>query len=381
MNGNTSLKMNLSLIALLAVNFLFLVKYSARVTDYSVIVSLILSILYFGLYRFKVLYDINGKILQKMLIAGMVVFVAFSAIIFRMIPQDSVNVDRWSVITSFWDTCFAGRYAYSAESHHGNLPGPMPFYFILALPFYFTGELGYFSLTGFFVFYLTAHYSGMRFHTRLTGVLLVLFSGFYLWEIITRSNILINSSLILLSMIFYLKTTDFSKMRDVVITGVITGLLLSTRNVLVIPYIILFMYLLQMKLITFRQLLATGVVVALTFMATFIPFVTGHFQEFLNMNPFLIQSSFLMPSAYSVACIGLAFLVFFLKMEKSDVFFFSGVVLFFTISVYFLYRWHLHGFDNAFYGSKVDISYFILCIPFFLYYVLIRLEEQKKVMK
>jgi len=43
-----------------------------------------------------------------------------SGFIFYKIPVESLNVDRWSVITSFWDNFFKGEYVYFAKSNMGG---------------------------------------------------------------------------------------------------------------------------------------------------------------------------------------------------------------------------------------------------------------------
>jgi hypothetical protein len=58
-----------------------------------------------------------------------------------------------------WDNYFSGEYVYFAKSNFGNPPGPMPFYYVLALPFYAVGELGYFSLLGIVVFVLLLRFA------------------------------------------------------------------------------------------------------------------------------------------------------------------------------------------------------------------------------
>ncbi len=250
------------------------------------------------------------------------------------------------------------------------MPGPMPFYFLLALPFYFTGELGFFSLLGLIVFVVILKYSKINLNNQIAGVLLITCSAFYLWETISRSNIFTNSSLILLSILFFIHSLNIEKSRHILINGIIIGLLISTRNVLIIPYIILSIYLLKNKIYRLSDSLKIIAIIITTFVATFLPFVVNHFQAFLEMNPFIIQSSFLMPSWLSIFCILISFLSFYFIKEKDDIFFFSGFFLFTTIMIYFIYHIITDGLNATFFGSRADISYFILCTPFFLYYIL-----------
>jgi hypothetical protein len=303
-------------------------------------------------------------------------FIGFSVLVFHFLPQEQLNVDRWSVISSFWDNFFEGKYVYFAKSHMGNHPGPMPFYFILALPFYFVGDLGYFSLIGLLVFYFILYYSKEFVRTRTLMLFLLLISAFYLWEVVTRSNIFTNSSLVLFSIFYFLKSNTDNNFKHLFINGLIIGLLLSTRNVFVIPYSILMLYLIKNKKIKFHKILTLALIVITTFALTFLPFIVNHFSDFLLLNPFVIQSSYLMPAWLSVFCIFASLGLYFFIRNTQDVYFYSGISLFFTISVYFIWEIYFYGFQSAYFGNKADISYFILCIPFFLYFLLQNPEQK-----
>ena len=120
----------------LIVNFIFSIKYFARYTSYYL--PIVLALMCFHIFLFS---RRGGRITQdRYILIVNVLLLSFFCIacvfLWSRISVESLNVDRWSVITSFWDYFFSGQYVYYALSHLGNYPGPMPFYFILALPFY-----------------------------------------------------------------------------------------------------------------------------------------------------------------------------------------------------------------------------------------------------
>ncbi len=249
----------------------------------------------------------------------------------------------------------------------GNYPGPMPFYYILALPFYLTGELGYFSLLGIFPFLLLLRSTKTPVVLQTVYIVWLLSSFFFLWEVLCRSNVFLNGSLVLISIVYLFYSIENKK--AILWNGVFIGLMLSTRNVFVIAYAIAFLYILRHTLLSLVQLFYIGIVTVLVFALTYVPFVYGHWEEFLQMNPFIIQSDYLMPAWLSVSCVTLSLFSFFLLKRKSDVYFYSGVSLFLTISVYFVYHVLTPGFVEAYFNSSVDVSYFIMSIPFCMYYL------------
>lgn len=362
-------KKNVSIFIFLFVNSIFSLKYISRETNYYLIISFLISLVYFFIWRYKNLLERFPISLSKLNLILLSAFILGCFFIFKKVDVETLNVDRWSVITSFWDSYFNNQYVYFAKSNVGNPPGPMPFYFMLALPFYFFGELGWFSVMGIILFFVFLRYSKISKLNCTTGLLLTLSSIFYLWEVVGRSNMFLNSSLILFVLYYYLKVEKIN-IKNTIVAGLLIGLSISTRNVLVIPFVIAFIYQLKNNLIKPKQFLLLGLISILTFVITFLPFVYNHFEGFKIMNPFLIQSSALVPFEYTLLFILMAFITGLYCKSIKDIYFFSGLILFISIIIYFLYHINLVGFQNTFFGSAADISYFILCTPFCLYHVL-----------
>ena len=362
-------KKKLSLFIFFFINFIFSVKYLSRATNYYLIASLLITLFYFIIWKYKNRLEKTPFTLSKLNLILLSAFVLGCFFVFKKVAVETLNVDRWSVITSFWDNYFDNQYVYFAKSNVGNPPGPMPFYFLMALPFYFIGELGWFSVMGIILFFVFLRYSKTSKLNSTTGLLLSISSVFYLWEVVSRSNIFLNSSLVLFVLYYYLKIEKLNN-KNTLIAGLLIGLSISTRNVLVIPFVIAFMYQLKNNLIKPKQFLLLGLISILTFVITFLPFVYNHFENFKIMNPFLIQSSVLVPFEYTLFFIIMAFTAGFFCKSIKDIYFFSGLILFTSIIIYFLYHINLVGFQNTFFCSDADISYFILCIPFSLYDIL-----------
>lgn len=357
---NLLTKKSISFTLFLFVSFLFTYKYLERFTQWAILLSVIVSLLYIVLYRTQHLLKFINK---KLEISFIIVFIVACFFIWKKVPIETLNVDRWSVISSFWDSYFANEYAYFAKSFAGNPPGPMPFYFILALPFYWVGELGFLSIIGVLFFYWLMWYKKVNTINRILILLLILSAFFNLWEVISRSNIFLNASLVLGSLIYILNQKVFT-LKILIISGIFIGLLISTRNVFVISYIICFLYLWRVKAIQFKQLFVLGIISLLIFALTFIPVVYGHLEDFKQMNPFIVQSTFLIPFEYTVLFVLIAIGSSFLCKNKNDVYFYNALVLFVSILIYLIYYICLQGFTQAFTNSTVDISYFIFCIPF-----------------
>src|SRR5690606_16169505 len=258
-------KTNISFLLFLIVNFLFAVKYTERITHFYLVISIGIITFYCSIWKYRMKLNSFQSKLNIVNFSVVLLFFLGSVFVFSKVPQESLMVDRWSVISSFWDNYFSDEYVYMATSHFGNYPGSMPFYYILALPFYLLGELGYFSLLGIIVFLSLLKFDKISVPKQTIAVILLCSSVFFLWEVISRSNVFLNGSLILFSIIYLLKSIEQKKPYFVLWNGIFIGLMLSTRNVFVIPYIITFLYLLKTKELSVKEVIQTGFVTILTF--------------------------------------------------------------------------------------------------------------------
>ena len=93
------------------------------------------------------------------------------------------------------------------------------------------------------------------------------------------------------------------------------------------------------------------------------------------MNPFIIQSTFLIPFEYTLLSIVLAFISSFFVKSFGDAILCIGVNLFISILIYCIYLIIERGFYEAYLDSVIDISYFIFCIPFLLITLMMKTKK------
>ncbi|WP_297903688.1 hypothetical protein [uncultured Parabacteroides sp.] len=295
-----------------------------------------------------------------------------SGLILHFIPKESLNVDRWEMIQLFWDSVSDGIYPYGVHSPEGNYPGPMPFYFIVAYPFYKVGEIGWMTVGS---LWLTLWYFQKRIDRNSLGflMLLLLSSLAIYWEIFARSTIFINSLLFALYL-FGLK--DLPKRSGLGFYGwaFIGGILFSMRTVFVLPLIIWGMYVCLRKEIRMIRIFKWGLCFIAAFALTFLPFYCMSPHTFMRLNPFVTQGDVLLPFSYVVCFLGLAFVVPFFCRKYADVCFYGGVLLFATISGHVVYGLYDNGIES-FLTNGADISYYLFCFPFLLETIVNKDEE------
>ena len=364
------MKKALSILMLLFINAIFSYKYLSREFDNAWIVTAILVVI--QLFGFLYLSKINipKKLFNSAVIITGLGIIALVVIAYLKIPLDTLNVDRWSVIDSFWSFYFDGKYPYLASSHMGNPPGSMPMYFILSLPFWWLGELSIFSSLGYLsiLYLLVYRYNDLK--TRKGILLYVMTSVFMVWELTVRSNIITNTVLIMIAL-YWLQHADIKNLKKSWPLAVILGLLLATRGNFAVVYILFFMFPLVKKQVTFLQLFKFTALSATAFASVFLIIIAIYGTVFFEANPFIFHSTLFVPTSYIIAFFVIAFVLSLFSKTQDDLYFYSGLTLFSIILLYAINLVNIYGFTEAYTErSWIDISYFLFSVPFLLFYLL-----------
>lgn len=348
------------------INLIFAFKYLSRSTDHFFILSIFyISIL---ILLFVVIRRIDLKLFNSNIFFYSLVFLysLVHIILFHFIKAETLNVDRWSVISSFWEQAFNGQYPYNAQSHMGNYPAPLPFYFVMALPFNLIGEIGYLSLAGILILavFLRKNLSPRN----SVGALVILFlSVSVFWEISTRSTILINS-IFFMVYLFWLGKVNFENKKQYWISAIIGGLLLSTRTIFALALVIYVVYLFKSKEVRFKKLIIWSLIIVSVLLLTFVPLLVFYTPEFLIRNPFNVQTDHLFPFNISVIFIALAAISGFICSRKQDLVFYIASIFVLVLITYFYLCNQRYGFTDAYFKSGIDLSYLLFAFPFLLYF-------------
>ncbi len=338
---------------LLVINLLFLYKYGARITPFAA-PALIAYVLAWGaILRWGPRLPLKPWMLAVAI--GWLGIVTLATHVY--VPLAELNVDRWSVISSFLEALYAGDYPYAARSHLGNPPGPMPVYYLIAAPFHALGLLEVLSAAGYLLALIWLYRQGRG---AGAGALLLLASPFMYWEIATRSNLFTFSLLTLWGLKRFVHRPDY-------VRAVVVGLLLSTRSVYALAYLIYYVTLLR-EGVPLRRVAGVTLVSALAFFLSFLPLVAGWPGAFREMNPFLVQGTFLVPPVVVALFFALALLAAY-RARRTTAPWLSGVVLFVAILIYAGVVVADHGWEAAYLDSQIDISYLLFCVPFLGYYL------------
>lgn len=359
------MKQKVSLAGISIINFLFAYKYFLRYSEHTLILTLLYLIITLGIVAFLTRYDFIWKYNSWLYWGIAFLYCACFIIAYRHIDPLKLKPDRWSIITNFWQAAFNGNYPYAAKSHMGNYPGPMPMYFVLALPFVWLKEIGYFSLLGFAGL---AFFFRKKFNSKDSFIALyILISSIAVfWEILVRSTILVNSVLFLF-WVNWLVGYKFNEKWKFWISAITAGCLLSTRSVFFLSMTVPLIFILKSNKILFKPIVLWGTIVLVIFGLTFLPFIILYPVDFFRINPFIVQSENILPAAFGIVFIAIAILAGLICSNKKDIIFYCGIVYLMFFFIYAGYNINKYGYHYSYIDSKTDISYVLFSLPFLLY--------------
>lgn len=346
------------------INFVFSYKYIHRVSEHALLISIIYSC--FFIFIPYLISLVNNKLYSYTVLLLLLLFTGISIFLLSKISVHVLNVDRWSVITSFWDAFRNGQFPYMARSHMNNLPGPFPIYFILSFPFYCVGEIGYITIVSVLLFigYIYKNYGKGK---AILALIVLLSSACIWWEVVARSTVFGNSVLLFIY-IDCLYNAGLSKIRSLIVYGIAGGLILSTRGILIIPLTLTFAFVF-IRIGKWKGLFTCGIILVFSFICTLIPFILLNPSLFMRYNSFNLQTVFV-PSWVQLIFIVTAFLIGILLDTTYKVILYIGFILFASVIVYMVYDITRFDFESIYLGGISDISYFSFSMPFFLFCLL-----------
>lgn len=351
----------------LSINILFVAKYSARIIEYPIFITipyLILASLIYWLLSFKINYiKINKLRFVYWFISGIILLII--VLLLHFINPLSVHVDRWSAIHFFIKNLLSGQYPYLAHSHLGNFSSPFPVWECFHIPFYLLGDVGYGMLFSFIVLSILLVWILDSYRKAFIYLILLFISPAFWYEVAVRSDLFYNLLLCFLA-IGIIEKKQYSIQKNLLGLGVLCGLFLSTRIAVIIPFI-MFLFQNYIKASLSSKILFPIIVLS-TFALTILPFAIWNFNAlfFFKYNPFILQ--FRQGSPFEMIIIWSIIIVLSLKWKTiTTCFSYTAVGLILTVFLSILFRMIQNHFIEGLFSDAYDITYFNMALPFILY--------------
>jgi hypothetical protein len=278
----------------------------------------------------------------------------------------SVTVDRWSAL-SFWsENLKNGKFPYGTPTHVGGYASPFPVWQIFHFPFHLMGDTFYAEILCLLIFFIFLFVNRTRMNIGGIVLLMILSPAFW-WEITVRSDLLCNMLLVFIFIASNIYNERFWEKKKYLI-ALIIGLFLCTKLLTGIPLFLFFFP--RFVRYTTKDKIFSALIIAAGFIAPFLPFLFGE-HSLLNhpeYNPMLQQTR---QGSLITVVVGLALMIVASLYWRTlrQCFFFAGLFLFALVFSVAATIWYANGmsWEYLLFADEMDISYFNVSLPFFLY--------------
>lgn len=346
------------------INAIFVDKYSARIIEWHTILSFVYML---GICALSITLP---RIVQKLkhphywLLGISISFWGLGIAIQYNVDPLTIQVDRWSAIHNFLEGMLQGIYPYGQQTHLGGYGSPLPVWQLVHLPFYVMGNVGLsiFAVIGLFIYTINKT-RGVQ--VALAATLLLILSPTCWYEIAVRSDLITNILLVTI-IVEWLMYYQISLSKRTVSLAILSGLLLSTRLVAVIPLAVIYGY----EFLTMgwkKQSIFLGISL-LTFGLTLVPFLLweGSTLFFFEYNPFVLQTrqgsgySLLIFTAIAVS------ITLYMKEDRRMRLTITGGLLTCLVTIAFFEKMWAENLWNELFSPTFDITYLSMALPFYL---------------
>ncbi|NIN00764.1 MAG: hypothetical protein GTO24_22590, partial [candidate division Zixibacteria bacterium] len=241
-------------------NALFVYKYSSRITSQfwaiSLLYLIVVGLLVLLLYRKTESALSSGQ--ATLIYFSLIALLAISLyLVMSHFDPEGIRVGRYPAMHDWISRFLNSEFPYASPTR----PSGFPFLFVMAMPFYLLGDLGFFQIFSFFAFSVLVHLRDcQKAGDRYRRIFLLVTSPIFLYEIAVRSDLFSNMVMIMLYLAILELRGQGASHASLCVLGIAGGLLLSTRGVALLIYIAVLGYLCRRQTIKCNLFLPSVVV-------------------------------------------------------------------------------------------------------------------------
>ncbi len=364
------------LLAYIAINLLFITKYASRISD----VLAIVACLVYSIVAFTAFAQIERKDIfqnKKGLLVSSLVAIALLIALQSSINPYELKIDRWSAIHHFIQSLFQGSYPYGAETHLHGYGSPFPVWQIIHVPFYLLGNVGL-SFSVATLLFIHSAYLQWGSKEGYLSLLLLVASPAYLYEVVTRSDMMTNF-LLVGSVVNYLVYFKITLKSHLIAIAILCGLTASTRLTAILPLFML--YFQEFTQVSWQRKISFLLIVVITFAVTFLPFWIWDANTLLysDHGPFALQTSQIRDFDLIVFLVISVWLACKWKAKYVKLYAYTAVLLGFMVAYTFIFNMATRGDWLRLFSSTYDITYFNMALVFVIATLSVLTASEKKI--
>jgi hypothetical protein len=282
---------------------------------------------------------------------------------FLLVDPIALKVDRWSALTNFLGACLRGDFPYAKLSHLGHPISGFPILFLLAVPFYSLGDVGWMQFAALAAFAVLSRREGGRPEVASVAVLLLFAQPGFHYEVLARSDLFANMTVAAWCLYGSDGSGEERSKGRFAAEACLWGALLATRGIAGIPFLLCAGAVFRKRGPAWAS--AFGLIAGLVAAAAFLPFYLWDPEAFRAHNPLSVQAGYA-PLACVLPVAGAAFCLGYADSGGGRKFRNAGLLIFSLVTACFLRAAMGRGWEDAVNASGFDLTYFTLSMPFLI---------------
>ncbi len=359
------------------INSLFIYKYGLRQNYIPVLLlllafpALILTI-YYSIFKSK----LKPSQIKIIYITIASIFFIFTIFLNFIVDVNSLNVDRWSAMEISITSIFKNIYPYSAVDHLGGKSSNLPGLIVIGIPFYLMGNIGLLQSFSFLLFAYTIYKTINNAKAKLFGLLLLVLSVSFWWEIYVKSDLISNFIILVSFVILWYYKYKNETITKPWLLGSLSSLLFFTRLVAIIPLTLLLFKTFLKSNYKKKLIFITSSIITIILLSLLVLKDCPNYEVFKENNPFSLQNRQL-PFVLSLIFIIVPFYYSHKVTSLSNLIKFSVIFLFIPVITSFIISLINYGLNDIIYNSAFDLSYFNIVMPFLIFYIIVKFDEKQ----
>ncbi|MBP2615693.1 hypothetical protein [Chryseobacterium jejuense] len=342
-----------------AMNLSFLVKYGIRQSIIPIYLLIAVFILVHFLI-FKYSHQIFLKFRERpFILKAFIVSVALAYIGLSHVFTDpyKLNIDRWQTIEYSLRYWLHGKYIYDTENFVGNYPSYLPGQLLVAVIFFFIGNVGYLQVAAFLLFCYAIIKEFKNREVKWTGIFLLAISLSYIYEVVCKSDLISSFIIVSAFILYWHRKFEKDYFKNPFLLGLLLGFICLTRSVVIIPLILFFMKPFLATQIANKVKVGVGFVITFSLLLATVLLPAKDFDYILKYNPLQLQGQ---ANKYvTLFFLAVTIILSFYVNRVEQVFYLSSVIIFAMMASYV--------FETIMLGWTFDymnVSYLAIALPF-----------------
>lgn len=341
------------------INLSFLVKYGVRQS----VIPIYLLVVVFIIVHFFI-FKYSGRIFSKLtekpfILKAFIVVITLAYMGLAHVLKDpyKLNIDRWQTLEYSLRYWLEGKYIYDTKNFVGNYPSYLPGQLLIAVIFFFLGNVGYLQVAAFLLFCYAVIKEFKSKEIQLLGIFLLGISLSYIYEVICKSDLI--SSFIVVSAFILYWHRKFAKdyFKNSFLLGILLGFICLTRSVVIIPLILFFMKPFLATQMSNKVKTGAGFIITFSLLLATVLLPAKDFDYILKYNPLQLQGQ---ANKYvTLFFLMITVIMSFYVRNIKQVFYLASVIIFTMMGSYIV--------ETIMLGWTFDymnVSYLATALPF-----------------